>query len=197
MRPASISGQTFARSSAAMAALAASDLGEERRRFVLDADALSAFADDPAALFALCHEAVVMTPHEGEFARLFPDLSEKTRVARGRSKVEDAREAAARAGCFIVLKGEATVIAGPGGMCSVHPALYDRRAPWLGTAGAGDVLAGMICGVLAHGMGGYGIHQALEAAVWLHVECARSFGPGLIAEDLPEELPKVFRALGL
>mgnify|MGYP001627775194 CR=1 FL=1 len=181
---------------AALSASAIED-GHETRRFVLDADALSSFADDPAELFALCHDRVVLTPHEGEFARLFADLSQKSRVQEGRSKVDDARRAARRAGCYVVLKGEATVIAGPDGAASVHPALYDRRAPWLGTAGAGDVLAGMICGVLAHRMGGFAIHQALEAAVWLHVECARSFGPGLIAEDLPEELPRVFRGLGV
>ncbi len=171
------------------------------RRVVLDADALSCFADDPQELFDLCGQHVVITPHEGEFARLFPDLSEKVRNAKtdapGLSKIDAARMAAKRSGAIILLKGEATVIAFPNGRASLHSALYHRSAPWLGTAGAGDVLAGMIGGILANPMFAIGLHQAVEAAVWLHVECARSFGPGLIAEDLPEELPKVFRALGL
>ena len=86
------------------------------------------------------------------------------------------------------------MIAAPDGRCSVHCAEYDRAAPWLATAGSGDVLAGFITGLLARG---FDPMQAAEAAAWLHVECARSFGPGLIAEDIPEELPKVFRGLGL
>ena len=86
------------------------------------------------------------------------------------------------------------MIADPSGRCSINASVYDRAAPWLATAGSGDVLAGFITGLLARG---FAPMQAAEAAAWLHVECARSFGPGLIAEDLPEELPKVFRALSL
>ena len=111
------------------------------------------------------------------------------------SKVDAVREAAERTGCVVLLKGPATVIGwGEIGAVAVHSAQYDRAAPWLATAGSGDVLAGFIAGLMARG---YDAMGAAEAAVWLHVECARSFGPGLIAEDLPEELPKVFRTLGL
>ena len=86
------------------------------------------------------------------------------------------------------------MIAAPDGRCSVNSAQYERKAPWLATAGAGDVLAGFITGLLARG---FAPMQAAETGAWLHVECARAFGPGLIAEDLPEELPGVFRGLGL
>ena len=86
------------------------------------------------------------------------------------------------------------MIAAPDGTCCVNAAVGQEATPWLATAGAGDVLAGFITGLLARG---FAPDDAAETAAWLHVECARSFGPGLIAEDLPEELPKVFRALGL
>ena len=161
---------------------------------VIDADALGAFADDPSVLFAQTHARTILTPHEGEFERLFPDLALSQRAAR--SKVDVVRAAAERAGCVVLLKGVDTVIACPGGGASVHSATGPREVPWLATAGAGDVLAGMIAG-LAAGSATGGVFNLAEVAVWLHVECARSFGPGLIAEDLPEELPKVFRALGV
>jgi hydroxyethylthiazole kinase-like uncharacterized protein yjeF len=168
------------------------------RAIVLDADALTAFEDAPERLFEMLHDRCVLTPHGGEFARLFPDLAkrlrEEPRSGPAFSKVDATREAAARAGCVVLFKGPDTVIAAPAGQCSVNAAVYDRAAPWLATAGAGDVLAGMICGLMARG---FPAMQAAETAAWLHVECARSFGPGLIAEDLPEALPKVFRALGL
>ncbi|NHQ73426.1 NAD(P)H-hydrate dehydratase [Roseovarius gahaiensis] len=165
---------------------------------VLDADALTAFADAPEALFGMLHDRCVLTPHGGEFARLFPDIAEKLNAVPSKgpaySKVDATRDAAKRAGCVVLFKGPDTVIAAPDGKCAVHAATGDRAAPWLATAGAGDVLAGFITGLLARG---FDPMQAAEAAAWLHVECARSFGPGLIAEDLPEELPKVFRRLGL
>lgn len=168
-----------------------------RLRLVLDADALTALSEDPAS-FAVLHDGCVLTPHGGEFARLFPDLAARLDgpVARGAvfSKVEATRLAAARAGCVVLFKGADTVIAAPSGACTIHSAAYDRAAPWLATAGAGDVLAGFICGLLARGFPPF---QAAETAAWLHAECARSFGPGMIAEDLPEEVPKVFRRLGL
>ena len=94
----------------------------------------------------------------------------------------------------MLYKGADTVIAGPDGRCAINSAQYDRAAPWLATAGSGDVLAGFITGLLARGFQPF---DAACTAAWLHVECARSFGPGLIAEDLPEDLPKVFRALGV
>jgi hydroxyethylthiazole kinase-like uncharacterized protein yjeF len=167
------------------------------RSLVLDADALTILAQNPA-LFAALHPNCVLTPHAGEFARLFPDIAERLAAPATRgpaySKVDATREAAARAGCVVLFKGPDTVIADPSGRCSINSAHYDRAAPWLATAGSGDVLAGFIAGLLARGIAPM---QAAETAAWLHVECARSFGPGLIAEDLPEELPKVFRALGL
>ncbi len=172
--------------------------GVEPRPTVLDADALTTFENAPEMLFAMLHERCVLTPHAGEFARLFPDIAAKLNAAPMKgpaySKVDATREAAKRAGCVVLFKGPGTVIAAPNGRCSINPAHYDRAAPWLATAGAGDVLAGFITGLLARG---FDPVRAAETAAWLHVECARSFGPGLIAEDLPEELPKVLRVLGL
>ena len=166
--------------------------GPDRRAVILDADALTAFADDPDALFRHLHPRCVLTPHEGEFGRLFPDLADE--AAHG-NRVAAARAAADRAGCTLLLKGEATVIASPGGAASLHAALYDRAAPWLATAGAGDTLAGMI-GALAGRPWRPDVHVAAEAAAWLHVEAARAFGPGLIAEDIADAIPGVYRALG-
>ncbi|MBE1293451.1 MAG: NAD(P)H-hydrate dehydratase [Rhodobacteraceae bacterium] len=167
-----------------------------KRATVLDADALSAFEDDPNELFALLHENVVLTPHGGEFARLFPyiaaKLADPPTKGPAYSKVDATREAAARAGCVVLFKGPDTVIASPNGQCAVNAAVYERAAPWLATAGSGDVLAGFITGLLARG---FAPQQAAEAAAWLHVECARAFGAGLIAEDLPEILPQVFKTL--
>lgn len=184
--------------------------GVEPRPTVLDADALTAYADRPQALFDMLHADCVLTPHGGEFARLFPDIATRLRETPQEaphetphetpqggpacSKVDATRAAASRAGCVVLFKGPATVIATPDGRCGVNPARYDRAAPWLATAGAGDVLAGFITGLLARGLPAM---VAAETAAWLHVEAARSFGPGLIAEDLPEELPRVFRSLGL
>ena len=180
------------------AALGADDPDGPARALVLDADALTAFEDDPQDLFKRLHGGCVLTPHGGEFARLFSDLAEKLAAPAtegpGFSKVEATREAAARAGCVVLFKGADTVIAGPDGACVINGAVYDRAAPWLATAGSGDVLAGFITGLLARG---FAPLEAAETAAWLHVECARSFGPGLIAEDLSEELPRVLRALGV
>ncbi len=169
---------------------------ETGRSCVLDADALSRFQRTPAALFGMLHENCVLTPHGGEFARLFPDIAEKLKAPADAgpaySKIDATREAAARAGCVVLFKGSDTVIAAPDGASSVSSPAGGRAVPWLATAGTGDVLAGFITGLLARG---FQPAQAAEAAVWLHVECARRFGPGLIAEDLPEELPNVLAAL--
>ncbi|MEX0308241.1 MAG: NAD(P)H-hydrate dehydratase [Ruegeria sp.] len=167
---------------------------EAGRPTVLDADALTAFADEPAALLNVLHDRCVLTPHGGEFSRLFPEIAETLSGAPeegpGYSKVDAVRAAARQAGCVVLYKGPDTVIAAPDGRCSINAALYDRSAPWLATAGSGDVLAGFITGLMARGLPPM---QSAEFAAWLHVECARQFGPGLIAEDLPEQVPAVFR----
>jgi ADP-dependent NAD(P)H-hydrate dehydratase / NAD(P)H-hydrate epimerase len=166
------------------------------RPTVLDADALTAFAEVPDALFSMLHDAAVLTPHSGEFARLFPDLAAglhgPARRGPAPSRLDAARNAAARAGAVVLLKGPDTVIATPEGRCAVHVAAYDRAAPWLATAGAGDVLTGLIAGLMARGFSAF---AAAKAGAWLHTEAARAFGPGLIAEDLPEALPGVLRGL--
>ena len=170
---------------------------ETKRPMVLDADALSIlFFDEADGLFGLLHENCVLTPHAGEFARMFPDIAEKLNAPAttgpAYSKVDATRDAAKRAGCVVLFKGADTVIADADGRAAINSAHYDRAAPWLATAGAGDVLAGFITGLLARG---FDPIQAAGTAAWLHVECARTFGAGLIAEDLPEELPKVFSKL--
>lgn len=169
-----------------------------KRRVVLDADALSMFKMNPKDLFAQLHDMCVLTPHGGEFARLFPDIAARLQKepikGPAYSRVDATRAAAKRAGCTILFKGPDTVIAAPDGQCAIHSAQYDRAAPWLATAGSGDVLAGFVTGLLARG---FAPMAAAETAAWLHVECAVQFGPGLIAEDIPETLPAVFRGLGL
>ena len=133
---------------------------------------------------------MVLTPHGGEFARLFPELADQLDPsgAAGLSKIDAAREAAKIAGCSVLLKGSVTIIAAPDGRAELSIALGQRQVPWLATAGAGDVLAGFITGLLARGFDSF---EAALAAAWLHVECAGAFGPGLIAEDLPDMLPRV------
>lgn len=166
-----------------------------RKPAVLDADALTLLSRDPEVR-ALLHDQLVLTPHCGEFARLVPDLSAQMANPPDRgpafSKVDAVRAAAARLGTVVLLKGPDTVIATPKGQVQVHAALGDRAAPWLATAGSGDVLAGIIAGLLARG---FAPERAAAMGVWLHVAAARQFGPGMIAEDLPEALPSVLRAL--
>ncbi len=167
------------------------------RKTVLDADALSMHRGDPGWLFERLHDKCILTPHGGEFARLFPDiakrLGQEPKGGPAWSRIDATRAAARRAGCTVLFKGPDTVIAGPDGQCAVHAAHHDRAAPWLATAGSGDVLAGFITGLMARG---FDPMQAGETAAWLHVQCAISFGPGLIAEDIPEALPAVLGNLG-
>ncbi|WP_425409497.1 NAD(P)H-hydrate dehydratase [Hyphococcus sp.] len=150
---------------------------------VLDADALTSFADDTGALFSALRPDDVLTPHTGEFARLFAGVAQPDS-----GKLETARAASARAGCIIVLKGPDTVIAAPDGRAIINA----NAPPDLATAGAGDVLAGFIAGLKAQGMSGF---DAAAAGVWFHGACGQTAGPGLTAEDLPKAVPPVLRQL--
>lgn len=155
------------------------------KRTVLDADALSVFENDPRSLFDAIntHENpwCVLTPHAGEFARVFPYLKKL-------DKITAARNAAKLSGAVILYKGPDTVVASPDGRCVIS----DNGPPALATAGSGDVLSGMITGLMAQSMPSF---EATCSAVWIHGECANEFGPGLISEDLERHIPSVLRRL--
>jgi hydroxyethylthiazole kinase-like uncharacterized protein yjeF len=150
---------------------------------VIDADAITVFRDDPDELFSVLDRDDVLTPHPGEFERLFPGL-----LSKQPNRVAAARKAAEQAGAVVLLKGPDTVIAAPDGRAAVN--LNGSR--WLATAGAGDVLAGFIGGLIAQGMESF---EAACAAAWIHAEAAGNFGPGLTAEDLPGLAPGVLAEL--
>lgn len=156
---------------------------------VLDADALSAWSGDPEGLFGQLHAHAVLTPHGGEFARLFPDLAARLAEPPERgpafSRIDAAREAAARAGSTVLLKGADTVVATPDGPAWLAPATYADACAWLATAGAGDVLAGTIAAHLANGMEP---GPAAACAADRHQRAARRLGPGMTADDLPAAL---------
>jgi NAD(P)H-hydrate epimerase len=151
----------------------------EPRAVVLDADAITSFAQARGELLDALHQHCVLTPHEGEFRRLFP--GEGDRLGR-------ALRAAAEAGAIVLLKGSDTIVAAADGRACIMP----EAPPELATAGSGDTLAGIILGLLAQGMPAY---EAAASGAWLHAQAAWGAGPGLIAEDLAERLPAVLAAL--
>ena len=159
-------------------ALAATGAG-----MVVDADALTVFKDEAPALFEALDEHDVLAPHPGEFERVFPGL-----LAASADRIAAARAAAVLSGAVVLLKGPDTVIAAPDGRAAVNT----NGSSWLATAGSGDVLAGFIGGLMAQGMDAF---EAACAGAWIHAEAALGFGPGLIAEDLPELAPGVLEAL--
>jgi NAD(P)H-hydrate epimerase len=155
---------------------------EAGKALVLDADALTAFGGNPRRLFDALGNDEILTPHEGEFARLFPSVRQE------QGKIERARSAAALCGAVVVLKGADTVIAAPDGR-----AIVNTNAPAdLATGGTGDVLAGMILGLRAQGVPPV---SAAAMAVWLHGAAAAAIGPGLIAEDIEPALPPIIGSI--
>lgn len=151
------------------------------RAVVLDADALTAFEHSSEDLWHALSDTCVLTPHEGEFARLFGQFS-------ALHKLERARAAARKSGAVVVLKGADTIIAAPDGRCIVNT----NASPFLATAGSGDILAGLVTGLLAQGMPAF---SAAAAAVWLHGAAGTRYGPGLIPDDILRELPNLLKQL--
>ena len=178
-----------------LAALATAGQG---RSIILDADALTSFEGrliELADAIKASQAQVVLTPHDGEFSRLFlclesfpKTMSEDFSLCASLSRLDRARAGARLSGALVLLKGADSVVAHPDGRAAIHA----QAPPWLAIAGSGDVLAGLVAACLAQGASGF---EGVCAAVWLHGAAARAFGPGLIAEDLPEAMPGVWRAL--
>jgi len=156
---------------------------DTRKPCVLDADAFGNFATAPGELFAKLHPDCILTPHEGEFTKLFGAC-----IDHNQDKLIRARQAAKIVNCIVLLKGADTVIAAPDGAAVINA----NAPPWLATAGAGDVLAGIILGLIAQHMP---VFAAAVAATWIHGQAATTFGPGLIAEDLIAGIPDVLEGL--
>jgi NAD(P)H-hydrate epimerase len=154
------------------------------KAMVIDADAVTSFGDDPDSLFRVLDASCVLTPHDGEFPRLFGSVID----GKAGSRAEKAARAAQVSGAVVLFKGPDSCVAAPDGRLAVNT----NAPPTLATAGSGDVLSGMSLGLLAQGMPGF---EAACAAVWLHGAIASAFGPGLIAEDLIDGLPAALRAL--
>lgn len=176
-----------ARNHALMLLSAVDEQAEHLKGMVLDADGITAFENQPEQLFNArrsTHTALVLTPHEGEFKRLFPDIAAKAES----SKTNKAHQAASRANAIVIYKGPDTVIAAPDGRAVINA----NGTAFLATAGSGDVLTGIVCGLLSQGMPAF---EAASAAVWIHADAGRRFGHALIAEDLPNQLPAVWSAL--
>lgn len=146
---------------------------------VLDADALTSFEGDDLYLFSHIKADCVMTPHEGEFARLFSDIDLGNRKAA-------ASLAAQRSGAVVLLKGPETVVAAPDGRFGINR----HASPWLATAGSGDVLTGLVCGLLAQGTLAF---EAACIAAWLHGDIGVRAGPGLTADGMIGYIPLVLR----
>jgi hydroxyethylthiazole kinase-like uncharacterized protein yjeF len=150
-----------------------------RKAAVIDADALSVFEGHGRELFEALHENVVLTPHEGEFTRVFGDMLPGTRI-------ENAIDAARKSNAVVVLKGAETIIAHPDGRVVINT----HASPWLATAGTGDVLAGMVLGLMVQGMSAF---DAACAATWMHGDASLKIGPGLVAPDLVTQIPNVLK----
>jgi hydroxyethylthiazole kinase-like uncharacterized protein yjeF len=160
-----------------------------KRSVILDADALTSFGDKPEELFTILSNqklsTAILTPHDGEFSRLFSVME---RISSVKQKLEAALAASHETTAVVVLKGADTVVAAPDGRATIA----EQAPPYLATAGSGDVLAGIIAGLCAQGMPSF---EAASAAVWLHGEAASEAGPGLVSEDLPDALQPVYRRL--
>lgn len=157
------------------------DATASERICVLDADALSVFENDTRTFYKSLHKSCILTPHEGEFERIFPGLQG--------SKVDRALEASRKTGAIIVLKGADTVVASPNGKAVINT----TGCGWMATAGTGDVLAGMIAGLVARKV--LNLFDATCAAVWMHGKASELAGPGMISEDLSSHIPSVLALL--
>jgi NAD(P)H-hydrate epimerase len=170
--------------------IAAKILLKTNRALILDADALTSFEDNANEFAALgannLSHSLVMTPHEGEFKRLFSQGALFIDPLFPRN--ERVLIAARLSNAIVVLKGHQTLIASPDGRCVTNT----NGVPWLATAGSGDVLCGLIAGLITQGMPAF---EAACAGVWCHARAADLFGAGLIADDLPEQIPAVLREI--